>query len=60
MVNYGNDLVAYTNALAFYQTNVLTNTNAIAPIMPIMPISPTWTPPAVQPVPTWLQTRGVN
>jgi hypothetical protein len=60
MVNYGNDLVAYTNALAFYQTNVLTNTNAIAPIMPIMPISPTWTPPAVQPVPAWLQKRGVN
>lgn len=60
MVNYGNDLAAYTNALAFYQTNVLTNTNAIAPIMPIMPISPTWTPPAVQPVPAWLQKRGVN
>jgi hypothetical protein len=51
---FTNALVAYTNALAFYQSDVLTNTNAVAPIMP------TWAPPVVQPVPTWLQKRGVN
>jgi hypothetical protein len=52
--DFTNSLVVYTNALAAYQTNVLTDTNAIPPIYP------TWGPPPVQPVPGWLYTRGVR
>lgn len=51
---FTNSLVDYTNALAFYQTDVLTNTNAVPPVYP------TWAPPPVQPVPAWLYTRGVR
>ena len=52
--SFTNDLTQWTNSYAAWTTNVLTQTNAVAPVMP------TWTPPAVQPVPQWLQKRGVN